>query len=116
MSTVIANTLYYFTWAAVLGSMLLGLLIGAFYGFQMIGPRPPAYPFSLWLVGIAFVIFLGIFNTLQDQAGVGFALGRGLLWTVTCLSIPVGRWARIKVETWRTEQKIRKIRKRTPTG
>lgn len=116
MNEVIANTLTYVTIPALLGSILLGFMVGAFYGFQMLGPRPPAYPFSLWLVGIAFVVFLGVYNTLEQQAGLGFALGRGFLWTVTCLAIPIGRWSRLHLEAWRVERKTRRIKARNGTG
>lgn len=116
MTEIVANTLTYFTFPAVLGSALLGFLVGAFYGFQMIGPRPPTYPYSLWLVGIAFVVFIGIYNLLEQQAGVGFALGRGILWTVTCICIPVGRWGRLHLEAWRVERRTRRIRERNGTG
>lgn len=113
------DVLQYVTVPSVLGSLLLGFLVGAFYGFQMIGPRPPAYPFSLWLVGIAFVVFLGVLTGLDsdlEAGGLGFAIGRGVLWTVTCLAIPVGRWSRLHLEAWRVERKTRRIRERNGTG
>lgn len=85
---------------SVATSALLGLMIGALYGYDIAPMAPLRFPWTLWSIGIAFIVMIAIFTQLSvPDTGtrlLAFAVGRGVLWTVTCLSIPLGRFIRGK--------------------
>ena len=88
--------------AAFLSSTLLGLLIGAFYGWYVIGPdHPPVYPVALWLIGVAFIallVVLALFDRSEPRYPIEFGSARAVLWTATCGAIPMGRLGRHLIE------------------
>lgn len=93
------------TVASVASSVLFGMMIGAFYGYTLSPSGRLIYPFSLWAVGLGFIVTLAIFTvSTQLATSPGFSVGRAVLWTVTCVSIPVGRWLRFRFEEWRTQR------------
>lgn len=98
--------------SAVLGSMWLGWMIGAFYGFSLARDKPTVYPYSLWLVGLGFVVLLGVNVYLNGQGTWEFAVARAILWTIVCIFIPLGRWSRVRWEARRLTRKIRRLRGR----
>lgn len=82
--------------SAIASFALLGLLIGAFYGFELNRDLPPIFPRTLLIVGWLFIgtfIVWSLFGT--DVAfQVVYQVGRGILWTITCAAIPIGRYGR----------------------
>ena len=105
--------------AAFGGSALLGLLIGAFYGWYALGPQhPPVYPWALWAVGIAFIVMmvaLGAGGETEPGTRVRYALefglARGVLWTTTCACLPIGRYVRYLVQLKLLQRKRTKLEK-----
>lgn len=95
------------TLTGVAASVLLGAMIGALYGYALDPHHRPIYPVQLWIVGIAFIVTIALVTGLSDDpiAPVAFSIGRGILWTVTCLAIPAGRWGRMSFEEWRLRRK-----------
>lgn len=83
---------------SLMANVLLGLIIGAFYGYTLKPEGPPMYPVALVLVGWAF---LATFTAWAYFTGADFQpiyqFGRGILWTVTCSCIPIGRYARHRI-------------------
>ena len=80
---------------SVASSVLLGAMIGALYGYEIAPTIRPRFPVSLWTVGLAFVVMLAVVAALSSVPGTpAFAIGRAILWTVVCGSIPGGRWLR----------------------
>lgn len=91
-------------------SALLGILVGALYGFQTIGEAKLSFPIALWTVGLAFVVSLGILAATEETPiTLEASVARGLLWTILCLAIPVGRGIRIRFERWRIRRATKKL-------
>lgn len=111
MSTLLPDLVTVAHAGAIATSVLLGLLIGAFYGYELVHTDvPPRYPFHLWAVGIAFVAVLAIVSVLSGKPPtLGASIGRGLLWTFTCGSIPVGRLSRGLAELRWLRHKTRRL-------
>jgi hypothetical protein len=88
--------------SSIAASALLGLLIGAFYGYYLRPSGPPIYPFALLFIGWAFI---ATFTAWSVATGAVFEpvyqLGRAILWAVTCSSIPIGRYGRHLIDVWR---------------
>lgn len=96
MTEFLTNVLIVANPAAIASSILLGLLIGAFYGYMLSPGGPIHYPMALWAVGFMFIVMLALVGWLGDGIPpFDFSVGRGLLWTFTCGSIPLGRGARM---------------------
>ena len=91
-------------------SATLGFMVGAFYGFPVIGDQRLAFPAMLWSVGLAFVVSLGLLAA-SGETPFSFEtnLARGILWTVLCLCIPAGRWIRLQLEGWRIRRRTKKL-------
>lgn len=102
--------------AAVLASILFGYSVGAFYGFKLSHDKPIVYPYALWIVGLGFVTLLGFVaysdRGLRGEMWIEFTLARGVLWTILCLFIPIGRMSRVRYETWRIDHKISRLHRR----
>lgn len=83
------------TISSLFGSFLLGVVIGAFYGYELEPFRPPHYPIRMWAVGVAFIVFFTVWS-VASQAPFQpiYQVGRGILWTVVCAAIPIGRFTR----------------------
>ena len=81
-------------------SIILGLLVGAFYGYSIAGSAlRPHFPMALWTVGLAWLVstaILGAFGEAPFRFEV--AIGRMILWTILCLAIPAGRWMRTSID------------------
>lgn len=94
-------------------SALLGLLIGAFYGYQLVHYDVPLkYPVALWAVGVMFVGVMAVLAVLGPEPPphpVEFGMARSLLWTVTCGSIPIGRFLRHLGDVALLRHKRRKV-------
>lgn len=113
MIQVLTDALAVATPVAIGSSVLLGLLIGAFYGWYALGPEhPPVWPFALWTVGIAFVVVLGVLATMERTTGSpGASFGRAVLWTFTCGAIPLGRLLRGLTEAHVLKRKRNKLKR-----
>ena len=77
-------------------NILLGFLIGAFYGYTLNPEGPPVYPKSLLLVGYAFIVTFAAWAVLTNSPTFDAIqqIGRSVLWTVMVSSIPIGRYTR----------------------
>lgn len=100
--------------AAFLSSALLGLMLGAFYGYYVIPEHvPQRYPVALWVVGVLFVFVLAIVSAMGTDPFVfplEFGAARALLWTVCCASIPIGRAGRHQFELRRIRFRRRHLK------
>lgn len=95
------------TLASVASSALFGAMIGAFYGYTLRQEGRHIYPFTLWAVGLGFIVVLGIFTVTTDLTTTpAYSVGRAALWTLTCAAIPVGRWLRMRFEEWRVSRGV----------
>jgi hypothetical protein len=93
------------TIGSVLVAALLGMMIGAFYGYTLAPDAPPRYPFALWVVGLAFIAAFGVWAVLSAAPfQPPYQVGRGILWTVTCAAIPIGRFTRHRLQPHHREQ------------
>lgn len=99
-------------------SILLGLLIGAFYGYMLSHDSPPQWPSALWLVGIAFITVLASVSAFQRAFPfpVELGVGRAILWTVTCASVPTGRYGRHLWDVFWMRRKRQKINDENGNG
>lgn len=98
--------------AGLFTSATLGLLVGAFYGFEVVSEHErPSFPIALWTVGLAFVISLGILAASDrgEPLTVEANVVRGILWTVLCACIPLGRRIRLQYERWRIRRRTKKL-------
>jgi hypothetical protein len=87
---------------SILASALLGLLIGAFYGFILAPEKPPLYPWGLLIVGWAFISTFAVWALLfETEFQPVYHFGRAILWTVTVSCIPIGRYGRHLIATRR---------------
>ena len=77
-------------------NLLLGFLIGAFYGYPLNPEGPPVYPKALLIVGYAFIVTFTAwaFITASPTFDGIQQIGRSVLWTVMVSSIPIGRYTR----------------------
>ncbi len=83
---------------SILSTLVFGLMIGAFYGYELESGLPPRYPFQFWLVGLGFVLVLAVLGIAGETAvDPARQVGRAILWTFLCGAIPIGRWIRIKL-------------------
>lgn len=97
---------------AIVTSATLGFMVGALYGFPIVGESRLVFPYTLWTVGLAFIVSLGILaagGNGQAPVSLESSAARGILWTVLCAAIPIGRGARIRVERWRIRRRTRKL-------
>lgn len=93
---------------AIITTLLFGMMIGAFYGYDLEGTLPPRYPFQFWLVGLAFVAVLAALGVSgRAEVSLPHSLGRAVLWTFLCGAIPIGRWLRMTYHVWRLKRKHR---------
>ena len=79
---------------SIISSVLLGLMIGAAYGYELAPTLRPRYPVTLWSIGLAFIVLITMFTAFDVGAGqmaIAFGIARGLLWTLLCACIPLGR-------------------------
>jgi hypothetical protein len=76
----------------------LGAAVGAFYGYELAPTVRPRFPWSLFSIGLAFIVLIAMFSVLQvSETGprlLPFAAARAFLWMVLCASIPAARWLR----------------------
>lgn len=98
---MIAAILELVTPASILSSILFGSMIGALYGYSLAPHEPTRFPWSLYTIGVAFVVLITIITlwggdvvTQRPDRIVAFAVARIVLWSITCLSIPFGRGLR----------------------
>jgi hypothetical protein len=109
MDTIIRSFLVQASFGAALGSIILGLVIGATYGW-----RGRADPRGLFVVGTAFIVMLGVYGYLDTAIGIG-AVGTGaarfLNWCITILAIIAGQSARLRIELWRTDRRRAQVQR-----
>lgn len=86
-------------------SVLLGFMIGCFYGYPLNRSAAPVFPWSLWVVGIAFVIGLGVWAVLSGVGQAEPQISRMVLWTAVCVGIPTGRFLRLRWEVFRVKRR-----------
>lgn len=96
---MIAGILELVTPVSVASSALLGAMIGALYGYEIAPTVRPRYPVTLWTIGLAFIALITIVTLMtvdvtDPNRSLAFAVGRSILWTITCAAIPGGRWLR----------------------
>lgn len=91
----------------IIGSSILGLFVGAFYGYELNSEAPTRFPLQLFTVGLASIVFVAVWAALDqsDPFTPEFQYARATLWAITCLTIPLGRWARIRFDLWRVRRK-----------
>jgi hypothetical protein len=86
------------TLGSVLTSALLGILMGAFYGYYLSPNGPPLYPWPLLFIGISFVLAFGAWAYFSGAPfQPAYQLGRAILWTVTVSALPIGRLGRAMI-------------------
>jgi hypothetical protein len=106
----LAGVLAVTTLASVLSSALLGLLVGAFYGWELSNVAPPVFPRQLFVVGLLSVAVLAVLSYFEaTELALDHSVGRALLWAFTCGSIPIGRYARLRWEVWWLRHRRRRI-------
>lgn len=93
----------FFTVLSVVSSALFGAMIGGLYGYEVAPTAPLRLPVRLWLVGLGFIAVLAVVaESSRLPSSAGFAAARAALWTLVCVSIPMGRWVAAKaVARWR---------------
>ena len=95
MTEFLRQVLEAVTPGSIAASALLGILIGAFYGYYLSPNGPPLYPWPLLLIGISFVFVFGLWSYLSGAPfQAPYQLGRAVLWTVTVSALPIGRYGR----------------------
>lgn len=96
---------------ALFTSAILGLIIGAFYGYEISGAeRRASFPTMLWTIGQAWLVSTAILGALREAPfDLEPAIGRGILWTFLCLAIPSGLQARASLARWRIRRRRRAI-------
>ena len=97
MTEFVAAVFEAVTVGSVFTSALLGVLIGAFYGYYLDPDRIPRFPFPLLFVGWAFVVAFAVFGLLNQEKAPfqpAYQVARAVLWTITCSAIPIGRYSR----------------------
>lgn len=111
-TTFFENILTVASPVTIFSSISLGLFIGAFYGYMLSPGGPIRYPLALWAVGIMFISTLAFTGLLATGIPpVDFSIGRALLWTFTCGSIPIGRGARMWWDLRRIRHRLDALRK-----
>ena len=99
MDDFLTQVLEVVTIGSMFGSVLLGLLFGAFYGYYLDPTKPPIYPRVLWLVGIGFIAMFTVWSMLSHAPfQPAYQLGRAILWTLTCAALPIGRFGRYWIQ------------------
>jgi len=93
---------------AVFSVSLLGLMVGAFYGYPLDPLRRPRFPWTLYVIGMASVVAIAIAALFDTTWRIEAQYVRAILWTLLCVCIPVGRFLRQRVEMWRMDRRIRK--------
>lgn len=110
MSEFIDQVAQVVTVGSVLSSALLGILIGAFYGYYLAPERPPMFPVALLLVGVAFIAVFQLWSSLANAPfQPPFSLGRAILWVVTVSAIPIGRYGRHLIDIRRHRRSRQRV-------
>lgn len=93
-----AGFVEFFTGPALIGSAVLGVVIGAFYKWQ----HRDGTVATLAVVGMGFGAVVASVSFLTDDAhSAGNVGARGVLWLVVCVGMVAGQQARLRFEHWR---------------
>jgi hypothetical protein len=93
---------------AIFSVSILGFMVGAFYGYPLDPLRRPQFPWTLFVIGMASIVAIGIAALFDTTWRIEAQWVRAILWTLLCVMIPVGRWTRQHIERWRIGRTIRK--------
>lgn len=100
MTEFVSQVLEAVTLGSVFASALLGVLIGAFYGYYLSPSGPPLYPWPLLVIGCSFVLVFGLWSYFSGAPfQPAYQLGRAILWTVTVSALPIGRYGRYLLQS-----------------
>lgn len=99
--------------AAVLTTATLGIFIGAFYGFELSRDARIVYPWTFWVLGVAWLVTVAILAALDPGGAYRLepSLARVVLWTVLSAGIPLGRFLRISLYSLRLRSRTRALRR-----
>lgn len=102
------------TFGAVSGAIFAGVMIGAYWGYTLAEDHKAHYPWALIFAGWIFVATMLVVSRLDPntpaERNTEWHLARMVLWAVMCSALPIGRYARYKVDVHLLKRKIRKVR------
>jgi hypothetical protein len=103
---ILGETFEVVTLGATLGSLGLGLVIGAAYAWRR---AELGDVYQLWLVGIAFVIAFTAYAYAAGDPAWGRQLARAILWTVVAVGIVNGQRLRRRLEARRLRRRLDRV-------
>lgn len=106
MEALIAGLHQFLNASAIIASVILGVIIGAFYKWE----HRNGTIVTLFVVGIGFAVLLAVYSALAltSDRPVGTAIGRGFLWGITCTFMWVGQTIRLLIEQRRIDRRRRR--------
>ena len=96
---------------ALVGSGVLGLMIGALYAWDT-----HAEPWTLWAVGLAFVVLQAMLGAFERDGLVSFGLGRAVLWSELAGCVWLGKHGRQWIALRTTRKRLEQLRKERDDG